>query len=103
MPRPLECGDVVWAHQRGYPWWPAVLARCPKEEKGKALRDPNIGEWKVQVGKKVKLHCIFLGWNMERAWLQEKEFRKFVRDDAGDGRKKEYKSEYKIRTSYAYV
>ena len=55
------------------------------------MKDPNMGEWKVEVGKKVKLHCIFLGWNMERAWLQENEFKKFVREDAGEGRIKKYR------------
>merc|ERR1719153_2153141 len=60
----LECGDVVWARMRGYPWWPAVLAPCP-----------SVGKWKVQIGEKVKFHCIFLAWNTERAWLPENEYK----------------------------
>ena len=92
MSLPLECGDVVWARQRGYPWWPAVLAPCPEIEKGLAVKDPNVGEWKVGESKKrTKLHCIFLAWNRERAWLSESQYRKFEEKDAGEGRKKDYK------------
>jgi len=99
----MECGDVVWARMRGYPWWPAVLAPCPTVEKGKAVNDPNIGEWKVKKGKKVKLHCIFLAWNTERAWLLDSEYKKFKREDVeeGEGRKRKYKVKNKLK--YAFV
>ena len=77
MPSSFQLGDVVWARQRGYPWWPAVLALCPAVEKGVPVKDNNTGQWRVGVGKTVKFHCIFLAWNRERAWLSEKEYKKF--------------------------
>ena len=89
MSPPLQCGDVVWARQVGYPWWPAVLAPCPEEDK--AVRDPHVGEWKgVEAGGTHLLHCIFLAWG-DRAWLPERECRTFNLEDGGEGRKKEYK------------
>ena len=90
MPSSLKLGDVVWARQRGYPWWPAVLSPCPAVEKGVPVKDHNIGQWKIGVGKNVKYHCIFLAWNRERSWLLEKEYKKFKREDGGEGRRKEY-------------
>ena len=78
---PLREGDVVWAHQRGYPWWPAVISNSPA--------NPNQGLWQVGVGK-IRYHCTFLAWNRERSWLDRTAFKKFKREDGGDGRKKEY-------------
>lgn len=67
-----------------------MLALCPAVEKGVPVKDNNTGQWRVGVGKTVKFHCIFLAWNRERAWLSEKEYKKFKREDGGEGRKKEY-------------
>ena len=74
--------DLVWARQRGYPWWPAVLSPCPVQ--------PNMGQWMAGSGKKLKYHCLYVGWDKERTWLEEKDIRKIKREDLGEGRKKEY-------------
>jgi len=79
---PLREGEVVWVHMRGYPWWPAVISTSPA--------NPNQGQWQVGVGKKTKYHCTFLAWNRERSWLDRSAYKKFKREDGGEGRKKEY-------------
>ena len=79
---PLKEGDVVWAHQRGYPWWPAVISISPA--------NPNQGLWQVGGGKRTRYHCTFLAWNKERSWLDGTAFKRFKRKDGGDERKKEY-------------
>jgi len=86
MPKFKE-GDIVWARLRGYPWWPAVLSKCP------ALM--NGGLWFIEKGKKIKYHCIFLAWKKERAWVDEGSVREFSQDDIGNDRKKEYKVNHK--------
>jgi len=74
--------EVVWARQKGYPYWPAVLSPAPDP--------PNLGFWQSGKGKKIKYHCTFLAWNKERAWLEGAQVKEFKREDGEPGRKKEY-------------
>ena len=73
--------NIVWAKQKFYPWWPAVISTSPA--------NPNQGLWQMGVGKKVRYHCTFLEWNRERSWLDGTAFKKFKSEDGGVGRKKE--------------
>eukprot|EP00092_Neocalanus_flemingeri_P024229 GFUD01026278.1.p1 GENE.GFUD01026278.1~~GFUD01026278.1.p1 ORF type:complete len:1310 (+),score=409.24 GFUD01026278.1:104-4033(+) len=86
-PPPLREGDVVWARQKGYPWWPAVLSPAPAS--------PGLGLWQTGQGKKTKYHCTFLAWNKERCWLEGALVRRFEREDVGEKRRKEYRVKLK--------
>eukprot|EP00092_Neocalanus_flemingeri_P020833 GFUD01022571.1.p1 GENE.GFUD01022571.1~~GFUD01022571.1.p1 ORF type:complete len:854 (+),score=276.59 GFUD01022571.1:131-2692(+) len=86
-PPPLREGDVVWARQKGYPWWPAVLSPAPAS--------PGLGLWQTGQGKKIKYHCTFLAWNKERCWLEGAVVRRFEREDVGERRRKEYRVKLK--------
>merc|ERR1712142_1326247 len=70
--------ELVWAHQKGYPWWPAVICHSPVE--------PGREKYWILTNStedlpKYKYHCVFLAWDSDRAWLPEKEYRKLKRED----------------------
>ena len=93
MTSTLGLFDLVWARQKGYPWWPGVIAPAPEE-------DPRAGLWCSGPSKKTKYHVIYLAWDRERAWIEEESIKRFKRDDGGKERKKCYvvkRKEFRVR------
>ena len=72
----LPLSSVVWARQKGYPPWPAVITASPLT-----------GHWVLGLGRKRKYHCTFLAWNKEWSWLEKESLKPFTRE-VGEMRKK---------------
>jgi len=63
--------DVVWARQKGYPLWPAVITP-----------NPLTGQWvDGGMGRNVRYHCTFLAWNKEWSMLERDSITSFSLDD----------------------
>ena len=73
---------LVWAKMRGYPYWPAVVARDPKNGEYATVTDTFLKPIK-------KFHVLFLEYGNQRAWVTSssiKEYKgidKFNSDKAG--------------------
>ena len=72
----LPLYSVVWARQKGYPPWPAVITASPLT-----------GHWVLGLGRKRKYHCTFLAWNKEWSWLEKESLKPFTRE-VGEARHK---------------
>ena len=72
----LPLSSVVWARQKGYPPWPAVITASPLT-----------GHWVLGLGRKRKYHCTFLAWNKEWSWLEKESLKPFTRE-VGEARHK---------------
>ena len=67
--RLLPVWTIVWARQKGYPPWPAVITPSP-----------ITGEWVVGVARKKKYHCTFLAWNKEWSWVEKENLKLFIQE-----------------------
>ena len=114
----LTEGSLVWAKQRvssyfgskyvvfliffllqGYPYWPAVIARDPKD--GEFVKLPQLSDSQntnSQFKSQRKMHVLFLEYNNQRAWLSSGALQRYVGKrrfeeeaaKAGSNRKKDF-------------
>ena len=114
----LTEGSLVWAKQRvssyfgskyvvflifvllqGYPYWPAVIARDPKD--GEFVKLPQLSDSQntnSQYKSQRKMHVLFLEYNNQRAWLTSGALQRYVGKrkfeeeaaKAGPNRKKDF-------------
>ena len=68
--------SIVWASQKGYPPWPAVITASHLT-----------GHWALGKGSRRKYHCTFLAWNKEWCWLERDSLKTFTRE-LGESRRK---------------
>eukprot|EP00092_Neocalanus_flemingeri_P104958 GFUD01134477.1.p1 GENE.GFUD01134477.1~~GFUD01134477.1.p1 ORF type:complete len:188 (-),score=60.57 GFUD01134477.1:167-730(-) len=68
--------SVVWARQKGYPPWPAVITASPLT-----------GHWVLGWARKRKYHCTFLAWNKEWSWVERENLKPFT-SEVGEDRKR---------------
>ena len=68
--------SLVWASQKGYPPWPAVITASHLT-----------GHWALGKGSRRKYHCTFLAWNKEWCWLERDSLKTFTRE-LGESRRK---------------
>eukprot|EP00092_Neocalanus_flemingeri_P037608 GFUD01040944.1.p1 GENE.GFUD01040944.1~~GFUD01040944.1.p1 ORF type:complete len:168 (-),score=62.88 GFUD01040944.1:269-772(-) len=69
--------SVVWARQKGYPPWPAVITASPLT-----------GHWVLGWARKRRYHCTFLAWNKEWSWVERENLVPFTREVGVARRKK---------------
>merc|ERR1719150_1986659 len=102
----LTEGSLVWAKQRGYPYWPAVIARDPAD--GEFDKMPQSDSPHSQFKSQRKLHVLFLEYNNQRAWLpssacynyQGKNQFEEEAAKAGEKRKKDFQPGKRYQSQY---